>query len=273
MGQDWDDLSIDTGLGRLHVRGRGAGPAILFWPSLLMDGAMWFGVADALPGAYRVILVDPPGHGRSEALTGPFDFATCARCIVEILDALAIERAHYVGNSWGAMIGGAFAATYPDRVGAAVLMNGTASVAGPGQRLQTYAMLSLSRLLGGIRGPLRRKVAASFLGPTSFRSRPDAVSAVYKAIDAVNIASSRWAVECVVPRRPDQHALLARITTPVMVVAGREDSTFPVAETRAMANSIPGARFVLMPDAAHLAGLECPREVAAMVDAFIRETT
>lgn len=271
--QSWDEVSVETGLGRLRLRSSGAGPAILFWPSLLMDGSMWFGVANELRTNYRTILVDPPGHGRSAALGRPFDFASCARCIVEILDALEIKRTHYVGNSWGAMIGGTFASTYSDRVGAAVLMNGTASAAGFGQRVQFYIMIALSRVLGGMRGPLRARAVSNFLGPTSLLSRPEVVAAVYAAIDAVDMRSSRWAVESIVLRRPDQHALLTRITTPVLVVAGKEDRTFPVIETKAMADSIPNARFVLMPGAAHLVGLECPREVAAMIERFIRETT
>ncbi len=84
----------------------------MFWPSLLMTGDMWAAQADHFGDrSSRVILVDPPGHGQSEKLTAIFDFADCARCIVDILDALGVERTHFVGNSWGGMIGGTFAAT------------------------------------------------------------------------------------------------------------------------------------------------------------------
>ena len=79
------------------------------------------------PTDHRVVLVDPPGHGDSERLTRAFTFDECAQCIVDVLDGLGIDRAHFVGNSWGGMIGGTFAATHPDRVGRAVLMNCTAS--------------------------------------------------------------------------------------------------------------------------------------------------
>jgi 3-oxoadipate enol-lactonase len=56
---------------------------------------------------------------------------------------------------------------------------------------------------------------------------------------------------------------------PVLVVAGLEDATFPVAETRAMADAIPGTRFVVLDKAAHLAALECPDEVNALIDGFL----
>lgn len=62
-----------------------------------------------------------------------------ARCVVDLLDGLDIDRAHFVGNSW--MVGGTFAALYPDRVNRAVLMNCTASKAGVAQKIQYAAML------------------------------------------------------------------------------------------------------------------------------------
>ena len=63
---------------------------MMFWPSLLMTGDMWAAQADHFGDRRRVILVDPPGHGQSQKLTAMFDFADCARCIVDILDALGI---------------------------------------------------------------------------------------------------------------------------------------------------------------------------------------
>lgn len=271
MSQDvLQERSIQTVLGKLRVRIGGEGPAILFWPSLLMDGTMWNGVVHRLLPRYRVVLIDPPGHGGSSALARRFDFPTCAECIVNILDALDIHRSHYVGNSWGAMIGGTFAAYYPDRVGVAILMNGTASPCGPQQRLQFQLMVQIGRLLRGIRGPLRASATAAFLGPTSLRERPEIVASVRAALERIDFRSARWAVESVVLRRPDQHELLQTIRTPVMVVAGVEDATFPVAETRAMADAIPDSSFVVMQRAAHLAGLECPAETSNMIEAFIR---
>jgi 3-oxoadipate enol-lactonase len=87
----------------------------------------------------------------------------------------------------------------------------------------------------------------------------------------VNIASSHYAVTSVVPRRPDQRALFGTIRTPVLVVAGAEDATFPVTETEEMADSIPGARFVVLEQSAHLAALESPNEVNTLIDDFLAD--
>jgi 3-oxoadipate enol-lactonase len=123
--------------------------------------------------------------------------------------------------------------------------------------------------LGGIRPPLTRSVLKAFLGPTTFRDRPDVVAYVRDAVQAVDLDSGAWAVRSVVPRRPDQRALLGRVTTPVLVVAGVEDATFPNAETKAMADAIPGSSFVVLDGVAHLAALENPALVNKLVEDFL----
>jgi 3-oxoadipate enol-lactonase len=259
---------VDTALGRVHVQMRGSGEAMMFWPSLLMTGDMWAAQADHFGAERQVILVDPPGHGGSQKLTALFTFDDCARCIVDILDGLGVERTHFVGNSWGGMIGGTFAATYPDRIGRAVLMNCTASAAGMRQKLEYAILLRMARLLGGVRPPLTRSVLKAFLGPTTFATRPDVVAFVRDTVQAVDVRSSAWAVRSVVPNRPDQRALMSRVTTPVLVVAGVEDATFPLTETIAMAEAIPGAAIAVLEGVAHLAGLENPPLVNKLIEGF-----
>jgi 3-oxoadipate enol-lactonase len=261
--------TVDTALGRLGVQTRGDGEAMMFWPSLLMTGDMWTAVAEHFANRCRVILVDPPGHGQSQKLTGTFEFAECARAIVDVLDGLGIERTHFVGNSWGGMIGGTFAATYPDRIGSAVLMNCTASAASMRQKIEYGFLLQMAKLLGGVRPPLTRSVLKGFLGPTTFATRPGVVSYVRDTVQAVDVGCVSWAVKSIVPRRPDQRSLFAKISTPVLVVAGVEDATFPLPETLAMAEAIPDAATAVLEGVAHLAGLENPPLVNTLIEEFV----
>jgi len=260
---------IETVLGSLRIQVSGSGPAILFWPSLLMTGHMWASQAEHFSLRYRVILVDPPGHGGSSPLSAAFTFEECARAVVDILDELQIAKVHMVGNSWGGMIGGTFAALHPSRISSAVLMNCTGSPAGRRQKLQYGGLLRAAKLLGGIRPPLTRSALKAFLGPTTFRTRPDVVADVRQSVESVDISSGSWAVKSVVPLRPDQLELFATISAPVLVVAGDEDATFPVLETRAMADAIPGSRFVVLDGVAHLAALEDPDLVNQLIDGFV----
>jgi 3-oxoadipate enol-lactonase len=234
-----------------------------------MTGDMWHGVAGDLIASRQVVLVDPPGQGGSQPLTELFSFDDCARCVVDIFDGLGIDKAHFVGNSWGGMIGGTFAATYPERVGGAVLMNCTAGRAGVRQKVQFAILLALANWTGGMGPLLNRPVLKAFLGPTTFRQRPEVIEHVLTALKAVDVASVSWAVKSVVPRRPDQRALLGTIKTPVLVVGGAEDVTFPPREAIAMADAIPNSSIRVLDRVAHLAGLEDPPLVSALVEHFL----
>ena len=260
---------VDTALGRLGVQVRGSGDAMMFWPSLLMTGDMWAAQADHFGDRCRVILVDPPGHGQSQKLKAIFDFADCARCIVDILDALGEERAHFVGNSWGGMIGGTFAATYPDRIGQ--------RRADELHRIaRGHAAEDRVRIPAADGEAVRRCPAAA--DPIGAQGVPRADDLLHPARrrrvrpghrEAVDIGSASWAVKSVVPARPDQRSLFAKISTPVLVVAGAEDATFPLPETIAMAEAIPGAAVAVLDGVAHLAGLENPPLVNTLIEEFV----
>jgi 3-oxoadipate enol-lactonase len=263
------EQTVDTVLGRIRLQVGGSGSPIVFWPSLLMTGDMWHGVAGTLIARRRVILVDPPGQGGSQALTDFFSFDDCARCVADILDGLGLDKAHFVGNSWGGMIGATFAATYPGRIGGAVLMNCTAGRASLRQKLEFAVLLRVAKWTGGIGSLLNGSVLKAFLGPTTMQERPDVVAHVSATVKSVNIASASWAVKSVVSRRPDQRALLGRIQTPVLVVGGAEDATFPPRDAIDMAKAIPNASIRVLDGVAHLAGLENPPLVSALVERFL----
>ena len=119
--------TIDTNLGVISVQTKGKGPALVFWPSLMMSGSIWQEYADEFSSHYRVVLIDPPGHGESEVLHEHFSLEQCALCLSQIMDNLSIKRACLIGNSWGGMVGGTFAALYPEKTAGAVLINCVAS--------------------------------------------------------------------------------------------------------------------------------------------------
>jgi 3-oxoadipate enol-lactonase len=260
---------IDTALGAVRVRLLGSGEPILFWPSQLMTSDMWCVQAELFATHAKVILVDPPGHGGSEALKRNFSFAECAQSIADILDALKIDRVHFVGASWGGMIGVTFAAAHPDRLDRAVLMNCTAAAANTEQRLQYNTMISQARAMGRIRPPVTQSLTAAFLGPTTRSTRPDVVAQVRRSIEGVDVTSAAWVMESVMRDRPDQRSLLRHVRSRVLVVAGTEDCTAPPAQAVEMVEGIPFSSLAVLNEVAHMAPLEAPQAVNVLIEAFL----
>ena len=260
---------IATLLGEINVHVVGNGPAMVCWPSLLMTGQMWRGQVDHFASGHRIVLIDPPGHGESDPLNRRFTLEECALCLTHILDQLEIEDCVLLGNSWGGMMGGVFVALYPSRARAAVLMNCTASVAGWRQKMEFLLMTSMLRRRRTVPKSIVSRAVKAFAGATSERTRPEVVEFIRSTVAAARADSVCWAIDSIVPYRAEHRALLGAIRKPVLVVAGEEDRTFPVAETRAMAEAIPGGLFKVLPKVGHLAALEGPQAVNAAIDEFL----
>ena len=70
--------------------------------------------------------------------------------------------------------------------------------------------------------------------------------------------------------RPDSRPTLAWIKCPTLVLTGDEDNTIPNSLSKEMADGIPGAKLVILPEASHFAMLQQPAEFnRAMLD-FLR---
>jgi 3-oxoadipate enol-lactonase len=264
-------MKIETILGGLEVRVSGEGDRIMvLWPSLLMAGFMFDEQIEHFNSkGFRTVLIDPPGQGNSDEVNTHFDMYECAVCVIQVLDHLEINNCVIVGNSWGGMTGALVAALFPHRVEAAVLMNCTSSSSGWYQALK-YRMLTLTaRTFNGYPSFLLNEAVKAFLGPTAIKTKPELVAKVRIAVKANKIRSACQCVDSVA-QRSDVNRVLKTTTVPVLVVAGEEDQTFPVAEVKLMADAI-GCQFLVLEKAGHLAALEAPDEVNEIIDKFLQK--
>lgn len=95
----------------------GPGPVVVLLHGIGSNGASFDGILPLLPRDWRVIVWDAPGYGASAPL--PMDWpvaADYAAALARVLDGLGVGRAFLVGHSLGALMAGAFARAFPDRV-------------------------------------------------------------------------------------------------------------------------------------------------------------
>jgi len=102
-------------------------PAVVYWDGLGGGGLHANELAPPLVRKWgrRVIAPDPPGHGKSPP-RAPESFRPSAQAALtaDLLSLLGAWRAAFVGFSRGAEVGCAFAALYPERTTALVLIDG-----------------------------------------------------------------------------------------------------------------------------------------------------
>ncbi|MGA6156274.1 alpha/beta fold hydrolase [Stenotrophomonas sp. NPDC087984] len=262
---------IPTSLGLVNVRvgGRSDGPAMVFWPSLMMDGTMWQYQYEHFAPTHRIVLIDSPGHGKSDALRRIIDLEDCSDALVEILDALDIDKCVLVGNSWGGMLAGVFPAYYPQRTAAAIGINCTASLPTMFESIWATALSALLSLHAKM-PPLAAKAArGAFAGPTAEATNPEFVEFT-KFVLRDDPKSVAWALRSILIGRKDEHRRLNTIKDiAVLIIAGEEDSQFPVHVVRKMADAIEGSTFRVLQHTAHLAARENPQGVNAEIDTFL----
>jgi pimeloyl-ACP methyl ester carboxylesterase len=101
-------------------------PAVLYWDGLGGTGLHANEIAPALAEyGLRVVAPDPPGHGRSPALpSDSYRPSRLASLAAELLSALGIERAAFLGFSWGGRVGCSFAALFSKRTTSLTLVEG-----------------------------------------------------------------------------------------------------------------------------------------------------
>lgn len=109
----------------LRYRELGEGDPIIFIHGYTATLESMFGVANAMPPAFRKISMDMRGFGRSSKFGDPAKFGQAmADDVVRLMDHLKITRAHLVGHSMGALVSANVAARYPMRVSSVALIAG-----------------------------------------------------------------------------------------------------------------------------------------------------
>jgi pimeloyl-ACP methyl ester carboxylesterase len=257
--------------GAVHVVESGPrdGPAVLMVPGFSVPHYVFEPLDARLAAAgFRVVRFDLYGRGWSDRPDVVYDRALFAQQVEQLLDALALPRAHLVGLSMGGAIAARFAATRPERV----------------QRLVLIAPLTRARDIAPLDRPwlgewltrvwLLPKLADSqmsdFVHPERHagwaeRFRPQLR---YDGFGRAILSTLRH----VMTRDSlDDFAAVGRQARDVLLVWGRQDGVVPFAHAEVVRAAIPQARVLPVDDAGHLPHREQPDAVAAAVEAFLRE--
>lgn len=224
-------------------------PVVMLSNSLLTDFGMWDRQIDALTARFRLLRYDTRGHGGTQATAGGYTMDLLADDAVALLDALRIDRTHFVGLSLGGMIAQRVASRRPERVRALVLCD-TACHMPPESAWNDRIALAQSTGTAAFIGPMTERWLTA-----PFRERHPEVLAQLGTMIA------RTAVDGLVGcataiRDMSQRDILAAISAPTLVIVGEHDVGTPVAAARVLEESIRGAELRIIANAAHLPNIE-----------------
>jgi 2-hydroxymuconate-semialdehyde hydrolase len=237
----------------------GSGPGVSAW-------ANWRLTIPALAEDFRVIAPDIVGFGFTERTVDAYDLGTWTRHAVGVLDALGIERAHVVGNSFGGSLALSLAIHHPDRVARLGLM-GAVGLPFPitpgleavwGYEPSVEAMADLLRIFTATPAPRLAELA-------ELRYQASIRPGVQEAYAAMFPAPRQQWVDALAHAEDD----IARIASSTMIFHGREDRVIPMATSLRLLELIPDAQLHVFGNCGHWTQIEHAAEFNRLLRDFL----
>ncbi|MFI9837302.1 alpha/beta fold hydrolase [Nonomuraea sp. NPDC051941] len=259
---------LDLGSGPDTIFLHGGGPGCTGWSD--------FGpVAPLFAAERRCLIVDILQYGKSEkcVITGPMWDFHAARTVA-LMDALGVQRADFVCNSWGGTIALCLAARYPDRVRSLVITGSMPVFYGPLAPLPE----------GGRRGRNARDVYYGGEGPTREKMR-DLITRL-EWYDGDRLPESTLDLRYEQSLDPEERALaamsdsprgewqdltaeLAEIRAPALFMWGMQDAFLTPDYPLMLARMVPRGNLYVMDHAGHHLQEERPEAYHAVVTGFL----
>lgn len=256
----------------VHVHCLPAGAPEKAPPVVLLHGAAqdhraWLPVLPGLARAgHAVYAPDLPGHSGS---AGPpcVGVPELSAWLLELLDALALERCALVGHSLGSLVALHTAALAPRRV-SHVAMVATALP-------MTVAPALMERARGDVQAAMRDIASWSHRGSREQPPEPTLVDATLRLMQSVQ---ARWPAGDLLATDlaacdayADGLEMARRMHGPVQLVLGEADRMTPLRATRELQQALPQAVLSVLP-AGHALMLEQPDAVVrALLELLARD--
>lgn len=244
------------------VEGPEGAPWVVFSNSLATNLSMWDAQAALLKDRFRVLRYDQRGHGGTQATSGAYTFDLLMGDVLGLMDALEIERAHFVGISMGGMTALGLAEKFPQRLLSIVPCDCSAA-SNPAGAQQWEERIALARAQG--MEPLVDQTLGRWFSPESRAANPALMTKVGGWIRSTSVDGFAGCAAAI--SNFDFSGGLGAIALPALTMVGSKDAM--LAGSRSIAAAIPGARLVEIEGAGHLANLDGTKAFNEALAAFL----
>jgi pimeloyl-ACP methyl ester carboxylesterase len=235
---------------------------VLLVMGLAYPAAMWFRLVPALAERYRVVRIDNRGAGLTGDVPGaPYTVETMAADCLAVLDEAGISEAHVVGISMGGLMGQELAVTVPERLRSLCLMATHPGIAHAAIDAETLALVTTGRTQMTPQEAAEASIPFNY-APSTPRERIEEDWAVRFPL-ACTLEGYTAQVQGTLPwSRWDD---LAGIRVPTLVLHGELDRLCLPANATSLAERIPAAELVMVPDANHVLMTDQPEQVGKIL--------
>lgn len=252
----------DVGQGEIVIMLHGSGPGVSAW-------ANWNKIFPLLSPNYRVLAPDMVGFGYTDRPEGiVYNMNTWVEQTVHFMDAMGVEKANLVGNSFGGALALAMAVRYPDRISKLVLM-GSMGVSFPItyglDRVWGYTPTfeNMKELLDIF--AYNREIMSDDLARMRYESSMQ--PGFQESFSAMFPAPRQEGVEGMA----SNEIYIRNIKHQTLIVHGREDRVIPIENSLKLVQMIENAQLHVFGKCGHWTQIEKANEFAALVKNFLAE--
>jgi len=250
-------------MAKIELTERGSGHPVVLIHGFPFNSHLWDNFSTRLEKSFRVILVDLPGFGRSEAFSEPHTVDHAASEVIQALKGLGITECSAVGHSLGGYVVLAMAEIEPLLFSKLVLFHSTA-LADPKEKKENRDKViefvnrnGAEAFTSGFINPLfadQKHVEIEQVRKIAIQAKKDTVIAYTKAMRD----------------RPDRTAVLTQFPKPILIIVGEKDPGISVESVENQASLSSDVKVHPMKNTGHMGMFENPEESAHTIIQFLK---
>ena len=241
---------------KIHYKIYGKGSAIVLLHGFLESSTMWKDLIPQLSKQHAVLILDFPGHGKSEIVSDVHSMELMAEVVDELLQFIKITTAIFIGHSMGGYVALAFAELFPEKVEKLILLN-SSPAADSEERKDNR-----NRALKVIEQNPPAFISMAISNLFSETSREDLTS----EIEILKVEAQSFPLDGIkaaikgMRDRKDRVVFLKNFNKPKYFILAKEDPLLPFEETKKLTESCNAKTIII--DGGHISTVENPDAVS-----------
>ena len=244
--------------------GQSSGPVVMMAHAMGTSLRIWDDQVAALAAKYRILRYDWRGHGATDAPPGPYSLEQFSDDAVAVMDALAIDKVHWVGISTGGMIGQGLGIDHADRLHSLALCN-TTPQSTPWYRSWVAERQAVVREHG--MQPVWDMTKALWFTDSYVAQANASYERIRKVFVETPVDGYLGGTSAVADLNYADR--LHQVRAPTLVIAAGDDPVTPLDHSQTIHANIVGSELAVIEGQRHFSNVEAPTEFNALLDNFL----
>lgn len=262
-----DVLFFTTGDGckiAYRIDGDSSKPVLVLSNSIATDMTMWDGQIENFGKYFRILRFDTRGNGLSDAPVGDYSINRMGMDVLELLDHLEIEKAHFCGLSLGGFIGQWLGIHASERIDRLILANTSPYLDSPVWNENIRSLRSEGKI-----DPFEEMFIGGWFPKEMIENEKETVASFRKMIR--NTSPTGLAGSYASVRDADFRETNRLISNKTLIIAGKYDGVTKAEHSEQIHAVITNSKLVILP-VVHFSNIESKDEFEKLILDFLKES-